>query len=49
VASQSSDGGTWSVEGATIVANSRSQGRVVYQLEEEEQQEQQEQRSHALP
>ena len=33
VASQSSDGGTWSVEGSTIVANSRSQGRVVYQLE----------------
>ena len=32
-ASQSSDGGTWSVEGSTIVANSRSQGRVVYQLE----------------
>lgn len=33
VASQTSDGGTWSVEGSTIVANSRSQGRVVYQLE----------------
>lgn len=32
-ASQSSDNGTWSVEGSTIVANSRSQGRVVYQLE----------------
>ncbi len=33
VSSQSSDGGTWSIEGSTIVANSRSQGRVVYQLE----------------
>ncbi len=33
VSSQSSDSGTWSVQGSTIVANSRSQGRVVYQLE----------------
>ena len=32
-ASQSSDGGTWSVEGSTLVGNSRTQGRVVYQLE----------------
>jgi len=31
--SQSSDSGTWSVQGSTIVANSRAQGRVVYQLE----------------
>lgn len=32
-ASQSSDSGTWSVEGSTLVGNSRAQGRVVYQLE----------------
>jgi hypothetical protein len=32
-ASQSSDGGTWSVEGSTLVGNSRTHGRVVYQLE----------------
>jgi hypothetical protein len=31
--SQSSDSGTWSVSGATLIANSRSQGRVVYTLE----------------
>lgn len=32
-ASQSSDSGTWSVSGGTLVANSRSRGRQVYTLE----------------
>ena len=32
-ASQSSDSGTWSVSGSTLVANSRSRGRQVYTLE----------------
>jgi hypothetical protein len=32
-ASQSSDSGTWSVSGGTLIANSRSRGRQVYTLE----------------
>lgn len=32
-ASQSSDAGTWSVSGSTLIANSRSNGRQVYTLE----------------
>ena len=32
-ASQSSDAGTWSVSGSTLIANSNSRGRVVYTLE----------------
>ena len=32
-ASQSSDSGTWSVSGGTLIANSRARGRQVYTLE----------------